>query len=172
MGSSHISALTLQVNTAILNSSHQLHNGAIMQYDSQEMPLIIDILQQYNPRIQEVLNLRKSDIYEKKFVILHGCKKSADVILRDKILVARIVKLSKERTDVIFIHSNYKRVFRFCEKNFSHLFSQIEINKNRKITHCFRYNAVDGISNDNSVKSILSHNSKKSNKFYTNKIRR
>ena len=142
-----------------------------LQNDIQEMPLICAILELYNPRIIEILRLRKKDIFQNKFVVLPGAKKSSSVVIRDRELVARIVKLSLERTDVIFIHSPYTKIYRFVRNNYSHLSDKIKINKNRKITHAFRYLAVANILDDNIIKPLLHHGSKKSNKFYINKMK-
>jgi hypothetical protein len=155
------------------NVSNMLHKTICPanQYDLQEMPLIVDILLEYNPRCCEILRLRKKDIYNNKLVILPGAKNSQNVVIRDKVLVNRIIQLAKERSDAIFLHTSYIQVYRHFRKFYSHLSDQIARKKNRAVTHAPRYLAVNTIVDDGALKSVLHHNSKKSNKYYFNKIK-
>jgi len=134
-----------------------------------EMQIIIDILSLYNCRISEILNLRKQDFHRNKFVTLHGLKKSNDIILRDRSIVASLIKLASMRSDNIFVFTSYKKVYNFIKKNYSHLINSVTTKHNLKVTHLFRYLATETFNNDDEIKVLLHHNSKKSNHFYINK---
>lgn len=137
---------------------------------SEEMNLLIETLQLYNVRACEILRARKSNIINNQFLILKGAKGSNDIIIRDRSLVNRFVSLADNRKDKLFIFTNYGKLYRYCCKYFSHIAQKIKKKKNNKITHSFRYLNTIGIQDENTIKVLLHHGSKKSNHYYTNKI--
>jgi len=138
---------------------------------SEELRTITDILTVYNCRITEILNLTKSYFFLPKFVVLKGLKGSNDIIIRDRLILERLKELSTKRENKIFVNNTYKQVYNFINRNYSYLIGKIEKKKNNKVTHCFRYSAVNNITDEQTIKTVLHHNSLKSNKYYTNKIK-
>ena len=151
--------------------ANSLNTNAILHDTNDELNLIVAVLSLYNCRISEILSAKKSDIIKNKFVILHGAKGSADIVIRDKATVAAFVALSLNRKSNLFLYSNYSKVYTFIKKNFSHLICQVITKKNNKVTHVFRYINIEDLQDEKSIKSFLHHNSVRSNSFYTNKIR-
>ena len=133
--------------------------------------IIIQILLIYNCRISEVLSASWSNFIPGKFLILVGVKKSANIIVHDRQILQLITTLPCIDKDKIFPHVTYYQVYHHLKTNYSHLFTDIKIKKNRKITHAFRYLNVAHIDNDKFIKDILHHNSTRSGKYYKNKLK-
>jgi len=136
-----------------------------------EIPLICEILFTYNCRISEVLSAERKNFFPGKFLILLGKKHSANIIIRDRKILADVENLFRFRDDLLFVSNTYNNVYSFFKKNFSHYYNSVSTRKNKHITHFTRYFATQNISDEEILKNVLHHNSKKSNHFYKNKIR-
>jgi len=134
-----------------------------------QMQVAIAILQIYNCRAAEVLSASWKDFYPDRFLILKGCKGSANIVIRDALILQTISSLPKLDPDKIFNHINYNSLFRYCAQRYAHLFTKFRTKKNRKITHGFRYMAVEFINDDAYVRDVLFHRSKKSGRYYKTK---
>lgn len=139
--------------------------------ESLEIEVILDLLILYNPRALEILRLVKSDVVQDRFLIIRGAKRSQDIIVRDRELMSKINRLAKKRTDRLFISTTYGYLYRYIRLNFGDLIKCIDKKKNCKVTHLFRYLNTLGINDESSLKALLHHNSKSSQKYYINKIR-
>lgn len=144
--------------------------SSIANYNS-KLSIIIQILIIYNCRISEVLSADWSNFFPDRYLILIGKKKSANIIVTDRILLKQISKLTSNKIGLIFNSVSYHQVKRHISKYYSHLFRNIKIKKNRKITHAFRYLNIANIDNDKIIKDILHHNSLKSGMYYKNKLK-
>jgi len=133
---------------------------------SAELALIIEVLTTYNVRISEILNCICENVYENRFVILKASKQSADIIIRDKELLKKFIKLKANRTGLLITNVNYQTVYNYIKNTYGHLFKNFKSSKNNKVTHAFRYLNILDITDDKSIKSILHHNSVKSQKYY------
>jgi len=139
---------------------------------SNELYLIYLILQKYNCRITEVLNAKVSDFYPDKFLLLKGSKHSHNVIIRDSFILQEISKFVKDRKDKIFFFTNYNRTYRFIKNVLDSQHKILFGNKNRKVTHYFRYENALLINNKDFLSDLLYHKSEKSNQYYLIKNRR
>jgi hypothetical protein len=131
---------------------------------------IIETLMVYNCRIGELLRLDKKFVLTGRFVIVKGSKGSADIIIRDRSLLAKYEFLKARCEKKIFEKLTYNQVYKCIKDNYSHLFKSIKCNKNKKVTHAFRYLNVAQLTDDDAVKAVLHHSSKRSNKYYTDKV--
>jgi integrase len=131
-----------------------------------QMQIIIAILQEYNCRSAEVLSAEWANFYPDKFLILKGCKRSANVIVRDKLILKTISEIPKLHPTIIFNQVNYQALYWYCKTRYSHLFAKFKGKKNRKITHGFRFAAVEFINDEAYIRDILFHRSVKSGRFY------
>lgn len=131
-----------------------------------QMQIAIAILQVYNCRSAEVLNANWSDFYPDRMLILKGCKGSNNIIIRDTLILNSISNLPKLHPQIIFNQLCYKKLYRYCASHYSHLFTKFKGKKNRKITHGFRFAAVEFINDDAYIRDVLYHRSKKSGRFY------
>lgn len=138
---------------------------------SERLKIIIEILIVYNCRIKEILNLSRRDIYPHQFIIIRGLKKSADIVIRDREILTRIENLKENGSDFVFFPVKYKFVYDFLKRNYSHLFKNIIIKKNMKITHAPRYLNAAPLGNDKDIELILHHRSQRSSKYYKNKVK-
>lgn len=133
--------------------------------------VIIQVLIIYNCRISEILSAEWSNFNPDRFLILKGAKRSANVIITDRALLKQINELPRLHASLIFPTVTQHQISHYILKNYSHLLTNIKIKKNRKITHAFRYLNIAGIVNDNFIKDILHHNSKRSGAYYKNKLK-
>lgn len=134
-----------------------------------QLSVAIEILKCENCRASEVLNARWSDFHPGKFLILKGSKKSSNVIVRDRFILSLIDELPKLHEEKIFPSLNYYHLYRHCKQFYSHLFTKFKKKKNLKVTHGFRYRAVEAVANEEKIRDILHHRSIKSGKFYKSK---
>ncbi len=150
------------------NISAMLKANAEASYKLQVnlLGLITEILIIYNCRISEILSANSSNLIQDKFLILKGAKKSQDVIIRDRVILARFSKLKTDCYGNYFYNVTYNQVYKYVKSNFGHILKSIAHNKNEKITHAFRYNNVKEVNDEQSIKAILHHNSVKSQKYY------
>lgn len=133
--------------------------------------IITQILIIYNCRISEVLNASWTNFFPERFLILKGVKHSANIIVTDRKILQLITNLPQIDKVKIFPHVTYYQIYHHLKANYSHLFTDIKIRKNRKITHAFRYLNISAIDNDKFIKDILHHNSQRSGKYYKNKLK-
>lgn len=138
--------------------------------ESLELEVILELLVIYNPRALEILRLKKGDIVQERFLCIPGAKRSQDIIVRDRELMKKINRLAEKRTDNLFISISYGYLYRYIRRNFGDSIKSVQKKKNNKVTHLFRYLNTQGIKSESSLKSVLHHNSKSSQKFYINKI--
>lgn len=131
-----------------------------------QMEIAVSILQIYNCRSAEVLSASWENFYAGQMLILKGVKKSSNVIVRDRLLLAEIDLLPRIDKSLIFYQINKKKLYSYCKKNFSHLFVRFKGKKNYKVTHGFRYAAVEYINNELYIRDVLFHRSVKSGRFY------
>jgi len=131
-----------------------------------QLDLAIEILKIYNCRASEVLSAKWSDFFPGKYLILEGKKKSANVIIRDRILLQYIDQLPRLDVEKIFPSINYYHLYHKIKLEHSHLFIKWKKRKNLKVTHGFRYRAVEKVANDGKIQDILHHRSAKSGKYY------
>lgn len=130
------------------------------------MAIAIEILKTYNCRASELLNARWSNYHPDRFLILDGAKGSSNVIIRDRFILEMVSKLPILDKEKIFPSINYRRLYHHCKQHYSHLFVKFKKKKNLKVTHGFRYRAVEQVANEKQIRDILQHRSIKSGKFY------
>ena len=133
--------------------------------------IITEILRIENCRVSEVLSATWQDLHHGRFLILQGKKKSAPVIIRDREILRMVSNLPKTHSQLIFYPVNYRQVYHYIKKYYSHQFENIKVRKNKKVTHAFRYINLRAIDNDQEIKVILHHNSKRSGVYYKNKLK-
>lgn len=151
----------------------QINNFSFLkQHSVGRMEIICELLNVYNCRISEILQAKWKDYYPNKYLVLRAVKHSRDIIVRDRIILLAISKLHHIHPDLIFYPVNYFRVYYHIKSNYSHLFSDVKIKKNKKITHYFRYNNVKNINEVSIAQSILNHNSKKSCVYYNQSLKK
>lgn len=131
-----------------------------------QMQIAVCILQIYNCRASEVLNARWENFYPDKFLILHSSKQSNNVIIRDRSILYEISQMPRLHKEIIFNQLNYSKLYDYCKKRYSHLFVRFKGKKNYKVTHGFRYAAVESINDELYVRDVLFHRSAKSGRFY------
>jgi len=127
------------------------------------------LLIQYNVRASEVLRARYTDFYYPDFLILRGSKKSRDIVVRDRQLLARIHLLPALHQDLIFYPLKYSQLYHFVRSRYDHLLSRFKGRKNNKVTHAFRYAAASRVSQDEDITLVLNHRSSKSRIYYQSK---
>jgi len=142
------------------------------KYHSIELKCVLMILEKENCRASEVLSARWNDFYPHKFLILKGKKRSADIICRDTIILDMIYFNLQRLNEFIFPHVTYSQLYRVVKQNYSHLFIKFKGKTNFKVTHGFRYLNASLSNDQESVKSILHHNSKTTGIFYNPKIKK
>lgn len=140
--------------------------AAAKQFEISQLAVAIEILKCENCRASEILNAKWSDFYPGKFLILPASKQSANVIVRDRFILERISRLPHIDDEKIFPSINYYHLYHHCKKFYSHLFNKFKGRKNLKVTHGFRYRAVEAVANETKIRDILHHRSIKSGKFY------
>lgn len=131
--------------------------------------IIIEILQIYNCRISEVLNAKFSNFKPQKRLVLIGLKKSDNIIVLDRLILKRIEELPKLDSEFIFYPTTYRRMYTLIKTNFSHIFARFRTGKNHKVTHGFRYLNCEDIDDVETIRTLLHHKSKKSQKYYKQK---
>lgn len=142
----------------------ELHKGL-----SARQKIILEILSIYNCRISEILSASLNNYYPDKFLILKGKKRSADIIITDRKILKDISQLNNFVNDLIFYPVTYKQIYDIVKKNYSHLFLKFKKKKNHKVTHGFRFLNICNVKDKDSIKTILHHNSKKSQDYYITK---
>lgn len=143
-----------------------------LNFDSKnpcQMHIVCAILEIENCRSAEVLNAKWKNFIPDKFLVLEGCKKSSNVIVRDREILKAISNLDRIDKTFIFPSVTYKKLYRFIQANFAHQFKQFKKRKNLKVTHGFRYANVSQFENDEIIRDILHHRSTKSGKYYKSK---
>lgn len=147
-------------------------NFAEVNLKSQDQLFIIsEILRIENCRASEILSATWQNYHAQRFLILQGKKKSASVIIRDRIILKMIDNIPRTHDQLIFPNINYRQVYTYIKSKFSHQFENIKVRKNKKVTHAFRYINLRAIDNDENIKQILHHNSRRSGKYYKNKLK-
>lgn len=136
-----------------------------------QLAIAIEILKTYNCRAQEVLNARWRDFYPNQMLILTGVKKSANVVIRDRFILDLISRLPHLDVEKIFPSINYYHLYRHCKQYYSHLFVKFKKRHYFKVTHGFRYRAVEQVGNEEKIRDILHHRSINSGKYYKLKQR-
>lgn len=143
-----------------------LNIQAIGQRSAGKFPIVVDILQVYNVRAGEVLSATWQNFFPGRFLILKAEKKSCDIIVRDRNILASIEALEKDHPTFIFYGVSYQKLYYYIKKNLSHLFNQPNKKGNMKITHYFRYANVRGIEDMSAVQTILYHKTLDSGVYY------
>lgn len=138
---------------------------------NEEMEIILETLFLYNPRINEILSATKQQFNRAGFMVLKGSKKSADIIIRDRELIKKYHALAEKRETKLFRYTKYGDVYRYIWNNLSHIVNKVAKKKNCKVTHAFRYLNANTFEDEATIKSLLHHNSTRSNHFYTNKLK-
>lgn len=131
-----------------------------------QLAVIIEILKTYNCRASEALSAEWSNFYPNKRLILIGKKNSSNVIVRDRFILEMISQLPQLHSKLIFPAVTYSHLYHHVKRYYSHLFSKFKGKKNHKVTHGWRYSAVEDIDNDKIIRDILNHRSVKSGKYY------
>lgn len=131
-----------------------------------QLSVAIEILRVYNPRASEILSAKWSNFFPDRFLLLEGKKHSSNVIIRDRVILQLIKRLPKIDDILIFPSLNYYHLYRHVKQYYSHLFKKWKKRKNYKVTHGFRYKAVEPIGIDTEIRDILHHRSTKSGKYY------
>lgn len=131
-----------------------------------QLAICIEILKVYNCRAGEVLSAEWAKYHKDKFLILSAEKKSSNVIIRDRFILQQIEQLPVLHPTKIFPSVNYGILYRHCKKYYSHLFVKFKGRTRYKVTHGFRYYAVNTIDIETEIRDILHHRSIKSGKYY------
>lgn len=132
--------------------------------------LIVEILDLYNLRISEVLNLKWSDVIDSKMIYVQASKHSHDTIIRDRQIVQQIIKLHRIDSTYIFKPVTYTQVYTYIKRYLSHRFSKQYDKKNKKITHYFRYKNAQSLKTKKQVSTMLNHSGQQSARYYNNKL--
>lgn len=146
-----------------------LTSSKILQEEGKEVSLVIEILKVYNCRVQEVLNATWEDFFPGKMLILKGLKKSANIIVRDRIILSCIAQLYKWEKDKIFPNVNKQKVQRAMLRHYPGIVSAAGRSKRRRITHAWRYLAARIVQDEKQTQDILHHRSVKSQSYYKSK---
>lgn len=139
---------------------------ASFTFQPSQLSIAVEILKLYNCRAAEVLSAKWEDFIPDYRLILEGKKRSANIIIHDRIILTAIARLPKVHSTKIFPSINYYHLYHHIKNNYSHLFLKWKKRKYNKVTHGFRYRAVERVANDEKIQDILHHRSKKSGKFY------
>lgn len=131
-----------------------------------QLEIAVEILRRTNCRASEVLDSKWIDFVPNQFLLISGKKKSCNIILHDRILLNAISQLPRLDEEKIFPSLNYYHLYRYCKSHDSHLFVKFKKRKYYKVTHAYRYRAVELFANDEKIRDILHHRSIKSGKFY------
>ena len=140
-----------------------------LKFSAGELDIIVEILRTYNCRSKEILDATWNDYYKNQMLVLHGAKKSCNVIIRDRIILQAIDQLPRIHATKIFPSVNYFKLYRFVKSRYSHLFLEFKKRKKFKVTHRFRYLNVKQFENDEVIRDILHHKSTNSGKYYKTK---
>jgi len=135
-------------------------------FPTTQLEIAVQIILVTNCRASEVLDARWCDFVPNRFLLLPAKKKSANVILNDRILLRSIERLPRLDKEKIFPSLNYYHLYRYFKKNYSHLYKQFKGKKYYKVTHGQRYENVSRFENEEKIRDILHHRSIKSGKFY------
>jgi len=138
----------------------------IKPFQISQLAVAIEILKCYNCRASEILSAEWKDYHPDRFLILSGTKHSSNVIIRDRFILSLIDKLPRLHRTKIFPSLNYYHLYHHVKKYYSHLFVKFKKKKNLKVTHGFRYLAVEDVAIDEKIRDILHHRSVKSGKYY------
>lgn len=128
--------------------------------------LVVRILEQYNCRVSEVLQARWINFHPDDYLILEGLKRSRSIVVRDRDILLQISKLSHTSDEFIFHPVKYRRIYELCTRTLGVKVFTFKKNKNKKVTHYFRYEKVKTIDNDKFIQDILHHNSARSSGYY------
>jgi len=131
-----------------------------------EMAICIEVLKVENCRASEILSATWNNFYPDQFLILEARKNSSNVIVRDRFILSLISQLPRTHATKIFPNITYSKLYHHCKTYYSHLFTKFKKRKNFKVTHGFRYSAVEQVANETKIRDILHHRSIKSGKYY------
>lgn len=134
------------------------------------LELISEILIQYNCRASEILNAKWTNFFPDQFLILEGKKRSQPVIIRDRYILEKIKEVPRVNDTYIFGFIPYSSLYHYFKQSKSHLFPLIKNKKNQAVTHAPRYYAAAKVSDEKFLKSILHHNSLKSQLYYKRRV--
>lgn len=154
----------------MLNILNYTINSAGPDNRSGSIHIIVDILQLYNCRVSEVLQARWSNYYDNKYLILHGCKRSGHIVIRDRGLLARLSVHPHLHPDLIFPSVSYYSVYYHIKKFYSQTFDQKVGRKNKAVTHYYRYAAVADLKVGEDATAVLHHRSSRSALYYNKNL--
>lgn len=135
-------------------------------FEISQLAICIEILKTENCRASEILSAKWADFYPGQFLILVGKKHSSNIIIRDRFILSLIASLPVLDEEIIFPSINYYHLYHHVKNHYSHLFIKFRKKKNLKVTHGFRYSAVEQVANETKIRDILHHRSISSGKFY------
>jgi len=156
-----------RINILSLTKEFEMNN--LNSFD--QLFIISELLRIENCRCSEILAATWQNYHANRFLILEGKKRSASVIIRDRELLKLISNIPKTNDVLIFPNVTYRQVYQYIKSRYGHQFEIIKGRKNKKITHAYRYINLRAIDNDENIKQILHHNSKKSGMYYKNKLK-
>lgn len=144
----------------------KLSNSFSVQFD-----LIYYLLDRFNFRISEILNLNINSFVAPKHIIFKLSKSKNYFVVSDKDLYSVMFRIFSDLPNHKF-SVNYLSVYHWILKK--HPESVIcSAKKNNKVTHAFRYKNAELFSNcersEEEIKALLKHNSVKSQKYYIKK---
>lgn len=131
-----------------------------------QIEICATIISIYNCRASEILSAEWKFFFPGEYLILLGKKKSANVIVRDRLILESIDKLPRSKSGLIFDQVNYNKLYRFFLKRYDNRLNRFIKKKNKKVTHAPRYTHVERFDNEKIIKDILHHNSLKSGEYY------
>lgn len=131
-----------------------------------EMKIIIDILKVYNVRASEVLALKKSDIINSQIILMRGKKRSSNIIIRDRLIVETIIKIAETKTDNNIFNVTYNQLYYFIKTEIGSYTKTGNKEKNKAVTHQYRYKNSQLMVQFEDKKLILNHKSNRNVKFY------
>jgi hypothetical protein len=135
-------------------------------FEISQMAIAVAILKTYNCRAHEVLSAEWKYFIPDLMLILIGCKKSSNIIIRDSFILSLIDKLPRIDAYKIFPSLTYSKLYHHCKSYYSHLFVKFKKRHYFKVTHGFRYQNVSQFDNEEIIRDILHHRSTKSGKYY------
>lgn len=136
------------------------------KYLSDRQKLILKILQLYNCRISEILNATWEDYYPGKFLILRGLKNSSDIFVRDIEINRSLASLGRLHATFIFYPVKYYQIYRYCLRLLNNRAYVKGYERNRKVTHFFRYENANILKHPEDATAMLHHKSKRSASYY------
>ena len=155
-------------NTTSITQLDTLTN--LLQQSNNILDFVVYLLQVYNLRASEVLNIHANDIVDNRYAIVRACKHSRDIVIRDRYAVTKLTELKKHTKDKVFNCVNYNMLYRHIRQYYSHLLLNNKRKKNFAITHYWRYANAQLLNKTKDVALVLNHNSYKSAKYYNKNL--